>query len=141
MTVAGRAQSLTGRIAAAGAAYFAIVFIAGFLFGTLRTLWLAPWIGPLAAVAAELPPMLAIAYAASAPIMRRFAIGTRAERLAAGLVAFILLMAAEFALAAAFGIPPAAYAASWLTAPGALGLLGQVLFALVPALRGLRPAQ
>lgn len=139
--VAGRERSITSSIARAGAAYFAVVFLAGFLLGTVRTLWLTPKIGPLMAVAAELPVMLAIAWLASAPIMRRFGIEVRSDKLAAGLVAFLLLMMAEFLLAAAFGVEPASYAASWLTAPGALGLAGQVLFALIPVLRKERLAQ
>jgi len=139
--VAGPERSVASKIARAGAAYFAIVFLAGFLLGTLRTLWLTPTIGPLLAVAAELPVMLAIAFMASAPIMRRFGVEVRSDRLAAGLLAFLLLMMAEFLLAATFGVEPATYAASLLTAPGALGLAGQVLFALIPVLRNSRPAQ
>jgi len=40
-------------------AYFLPVFALGFVLGTVRTLWLAPMLGELAAVAAELPVMLA----------------------------------------------------------------------------------
>ena len=139
--MAGQERSTAGNIALAGAAYFAVVFLAGFVLGTVRTLWLTPTMGPLAAVAAELPLMLAIAWLASAPIMRRYAVSRRTNRLAAGLLAFLLLMMAEFLLAATFGVEPATYAASLLTAPGALGLAGQVLFALIPVLRNSRPAQ
>jgi len=139
--MAGPERSTAGNIALAGAAYFAVVFVAGFVLGTMRTLWLTPAIGPLAAVSAELPLMLAIAWLASAPVMRRYAVSRRSDRLAAGLLAFLLLMVAEVVLAAAFGVRPAAYVASWLTAPGALGLAGQVLFALIPALRKERLSQ
>lgn len=40
-------------------AYVGAVFAAGFVLGVLRTLWLAPAVGPLAAVAFELPLVLA----------------------------------------------------------------------------------
>jgi hypothetical protein len=53
-----------------------------------------------------------------------------------GALAFLILMLAEFALAWALSSQtPAAYAASFLTAPGALGLAGQTGFALIPAVR------
>jgi len=43
------------RIVKAALAYAAIVFAVGFVFGTLRTLVLAPWLGALGAVLAEVP--------------------------------------------------------------------------------------
>src|SRR5690606_39056760 len=42
----------------AALAYWAAIFALGFVLGTVRTLWLAPAVGELAAVALELPVML-----------------------------------------------------------------------------------
>lgn len=43
------------RVLAAGGVYFAIVFVAAFALGTVRTLWLEPAIGEMWAVACETP--------------------------------------------------------------------------------------
>ncbi len=121
---------------AAGGAYFLIVFAAGFALGTLRVLAIAPHLGELVAVALELPAMLAASWFAAGWVARRFAVPARLPpRLAMGAIAFAVLMLAEFALAAALGRSPAAYAAVFLTAPGLLGLAGQIAFALCPAAR------
>ncbi|MEL7429628.1 MAG: hypothetical protein AAFN43_06475 [Pseudomonadota bacterium] len=44
----------------AGAAYFAIVFAAGFILGAARTFLLAPVAGEMLAVLVELPFILAV---------------------------------------------------------------------------------
>lgn len=115
--------------------YAAAVFAAGFVFGTVRTLWLAPQIGALAAVAVELPFMLAVSWLVAGAVLRRRPLPGMPQRLAMGAVAFALLMAAEALLARAFGQSPAAWLAALATPAGALGLAGQAAFALVPALR------
>jgi hypothetical protein len=120
----------------AGAAYFAIVFAAGFALGTMRVLLLAPRIGAMRAVALELPVMLTVSWFACGWSVTRFAVpGAATCQLAMGGVAFILLMAAETVLSFASGRDPAAYLASFATAEGALGLAGQVMFALFPLIR------
>jgi len=121
----------------AALAYFALVFAAGFALGALRVLALAPRLGELVAVLLELPLMLAVSWAACGWALRRFAV-SRAwpARLAMGALAFVLLMAAELALAvAAFGQAPAAWLAALSTPAGAAGLLGQLAFALTPLVR------
>jgi hypothetical protein len=119
-----------------GAAYFALVFAAGFALGIARVLVLAPRLGALAAVALELPVILAASWIACGWVLRRFSVPTHAgRRLSMGGVAFLLLMAAELTLALASGRTPREYLASFATAEGALGLAGQVLFALFPILR------
>jgi hypothetical protein len=123
------------RAAAPALAYFAAVFAAGFALGTLRTLWLAPRTGDLAAVALELPVMLALSWLAAGAVLRRWPLPRGTPRLAMGGGAFVLLMLAEAGLAAATGTPPAAWAAGLLAPAGALGLAGQAAFAAIPALR------
>lgn len=125
----------------AGAFYFALVFAAGFALGAIRTLLLAPRIGDLAAVAIELPVMLAVAWLACGAVLRWARPGQGiAPRAVMGFVAFALLMVAELALSLALGTPSmAAWLAGLTSAPGLLGLAGQVAFAIFPMIRQ-RPA-
>lgn len=123
----------------AALAYWALVFAAGFALGTLRVLLLAPRLGETAAVAAELPVMLALSWYAAGAVPRRRPLPPGGPRLAMGALAFTLLLGAEAALGIlAFGQAPAAWAAALATPPGALGLGGQALFALIPWLQGRR---
>ncbi len=79
--------------------YFAIVFAAGFLLGTLRVMVIAPATGDENAILIELPVMLAIAYAAAMFCVRRFQVPSRiGARIAMGSLAFLLLMTAEIVL-------------------------------------------
>jgi hypothetical protein len=121
------------RIAAAGTAYWAMLFALGFVLGTVRVLWVAPAIGLLAATALELPVMLGASWLASGWLIRRFALAASGEALAAGALAFALLMAAECMLAVEMmGQTPAEWLAGLAAPHGALGLAGQVVFALMP---------
>lgn len=121
----------------AGALYFALVFAAGFVLGAIRTLLLAPRVGDFAAVAIELPVMLAISWVACGAVLRWVRPGQGiAVRAVMGLVAFVLLMVAELALSLALGAPSvAAWLAGLTSAPGLLGLAGQVAFAIFPMIR------
>jgi hypothetical protein len=116
-------------------AYFAVVFTAAFAFGALRVTLIAPQTGPLVAVALEVPLILGLSWLVAGRVLRRWPLPL-AKALAMGGLAFVVLMLAEFSLAYALsGQPPSAYAASFLTGPGALGLAGQIGFALIPAIR------
>ena len=121
----------------AGLVYWAIVFALGFVMGTLRVLVLAPLLGPVAAVSLELPIMLAGSWLACGWSLRRFGVGKAfAERAAMGLLAFTLLILAEFALSTLlFGRTAAEHWASYATTEARLGLAAQVLFATFPLLR------
>jgi hypothetical protein len=87
------------QILKAGALYFALVFGAGFVFGTIRVLWVVPHFGTRTAELLEAPFMLVVTIAAARWIIRRLAVppGTF-DRLAVGLVALCLLLALEFTL-------------------------------------------
>ena len=79
----------------AGAAYFAVVFAAGFVLGTVRVLLLIPRLGALTSVLLELPLMLAISWMACGWALRRFRVPPRIPpRLTMGATAFALLMLA-----------------------------------------------
>ncbi len=121
------------RIATAGLAYWAVVFALGFVLGTIRVLWLAPLVGLLPATALELPVMLGASWLASGWLVRRFSIMTAAEGLAAGGLAFALLMIAECTLAVTMmGQSPGLWLAGLHQPHALLGLTGQIAFALMP---------
>ena len=123
--------------ARAGALYFLILFACGFLLGTIRTLILAPAVGPMAAVALELPVMLGLSWIVAGRLTRgRPALAGTGPRLAMGGLALVLLLVAEVALAGlAFGQSPGAYLATLASPHAALGLAGQLGFGLIPWLR------
>jgi hypothetical protein len=118
----------------AAAAYFALVFLAGFALGTLRVLVIAPRVGETLAVFLEAPVILAASWLASRGCAGRLRVRARGpDRLAMGGVAFALLMAAELALSVlVFGRSVTDYLSAWRTLAGAAGLLAQIGFALIP---------
>lgn len=117
----------------AAVAYFAIVFAAGFVLGTIRTIVLAPRLGPLAAVLVEIPVMLVIACAACRWLVARFAVPAALyDRLVMGGVAFILLLAAELLLALALGGSAAGFFAALAEPAGMAGLAAQAVFGAMP---------
>lgn len=83
----------------AGAVYFAVVFGAGFVLGTIRTLWVAPRVGTRNAELIEAPIMLAVTIVAARSIVRHLAVPPLVSaRLGMGGFALALLLAAEFGL-------------------------------------------
>jgi hypothetical protein len=52
----------------AGVVYFALVFGAGFVLGTIRTLWVAPRVGVRTAELAEAPMMFGISILAACDV-------------------------------------------------------------------------
>jgi hypothetical protein len=122
----------------AGATYFAIVFAAGFVFGTARALLTAD--APqmrLAAVVVELPLILAVSWFSCRFAIRRFVVpATVAARAAVGLIAFALLMVAEAAISVGLaGRSLSEHFALYGEASHLLGLVGQIVFALLPVVQ------
>lgn len=122
---------------AAGVAYFAIVYAIGFVLGTIRTLLLMPRVGLLAAIVIELPLLLGASWLICRWLTQALALpATSGPRIAMGLVAFALLLAAEAALSMLLiGETFAQHLASYRGLPQLLGLAGQILFALFPLLQ------
>jgi hypothetical protein len=116
-----------------GLRYFAGVFAVGFLLGTIRTLWLAPAVGDLAAVAVELPLMLGASWWWCWRLLAGRTL-TMAGRAVMGGSGFAWLMAAELGLSLAFGGTLATHVAALAMPAGLLGLAGQVGFAALPFL-------
>ena len=121
------------QIARAAAAYWAAVFAFAFVLGIVRTLWLTPQIGALAATACEVPLVLGASWWTARRLTARYRIAGGKAALAMGLAAFAILMLAEVSLAGALsGQSPGNWLRSLATPAGALGLAGQVLFGLMP---------
>ncbi len=121
----------------AGVAYFAVVFAAGVLLGTLRVLVLAPHLGEGLALAVEMPIMLAVSWIACGRLIARYSVPRElVSRAAMGITAFLLLMIAEIGLSAiGFGRTIVEHLETYRTVTGAAGLLGQFAFALFPVFR------
>jgi hypothetical protein len=85
------------RILKGSLVYFAIVFGCGFVFGTIRTLWVVPHIGTRSAELLETPIMLVVSFIAARWTVLRLNIpSARSPRLVMGCVALAFLLAAEF---------------------------------------------
>lgn len=130
----------TTRTLKAGAAYFAIVFAAGFVLGTARVLLVIPLIGELPATLLELPLMLAISWLVCGKLITRFQVPqTTPSRALMGAIAFTLLMLAEIIFSLTIFKRPVQDFTDELTSPhGMLGLAGQIAFALMPLIRRAR---
>ena len=127
---------MTGRPAAAALGYGLATFAAGFLFGSLRLLLLAPKVGTVPAALIEVPLMLGASWLLCDWAVSRFAVApTLPDRVAMGALAFIILMACEFAAGfLLFGIGPGEQLRAMASPAGRIGLVAQLGFAAIPAL-------
>jgi hypothetical protein len=119
----------------AGMRLFCLVFAAGFALGMIRETGLRPLIGADAARLVELPLMVAISFFAARWILRRGGQGDTAWLLVMGLVAFLLLMAAELTLGSIlFGRGVSAFLGDIFTLTGFLAFVAQALLIVMPRL-------
>jgi hypothetical protein len=118
----------------AGLIYFAIVFGCGFLFGTIRTLWIAPHLGDRMAELIESPFMVGISLLAAQKIVRRMNIAfTISKRLTMGFVGLALMLFAEFTLVLCLrGLSLKKYFATRDPVSGTAYYFALLLFALGP---------
>ena len=118
-----------------GLIYFAAVFAAGFVLGTVRTLVLIPRLGELGAVMVELPLILAVAWFVCGRLVRHRGLAAT-EAAAMGSIAFALLMVAEAGLSRWLGGRSLAEHLALYAEPAHLiGLMAQLAFAAFPMLR------
>jgi hypothetical protein len=125
----------------AGATYFAIVFGFAFLIGTVRVLVVAPRLGDAPAVMLEAPAVLLFSWFVCSwcRTLYRLAHDPRTGLLM-GAFAFGLLMAGELGVSFfLFKRSIAAYFATYATASGMIGFLGQLAFAAIPVIQARRP--
>jgi len=122
----------------AGLAYFALVFGAGFVLGALRVTLLVPRLGERMAELGEMPLMFVVTLVAARFVVRRFAVPPSVPaRLGTGLLALVLLLAAELVLAVVLQErSPADHAASRDPISGSVYLAMLGLFAIMPVLVG-----
>jgi hypothetical protein len=85
------------RIVKAGVLYFALVFGAGFVVGTIRTLWIIPRLGTRMSELMETPIMLVISIVAARWTVLRLAVpSVPSARLVMGGIALVPMLVAEF---------------------------------------------
>ncbi len=118
----------------AGAAYFALVFGAGFVLGVIRELWAVPRFGARAAELMEMPIMLGVIVVAASWIIARAGLSDAvAVRIAMGLIALALLLAAEFSLVIWLrGLTIEEYVAARDPVSGAVYVAMVALYAMMP---------
>lgn len=124
------------RIIAATALYFALVFGAGFLLGPVRVLALEPRLGPLWAVAIELPLLLIVMVFAAWWSPRRTGLDeSPGARVLMGAAALMLVLIADFCVGRwVRGLAPADQIRHFTTPEGGLYAMALVLFAAMPAI-------
>ncbi|GMV32083.1 MAG: hypothetical protein AMXMBFR59_42080 [Rhodanobacteraceae bacterium] len=122
----------------AGLAYFALVFGAGFVLGALRVTLLVPRLGERMAELGEMPLMFVVTLVAARFVVRRFAVPpSMPARFGTGLLALVLLLAAELVLAVVLQERSLAdYVASRDPVSGSVYLAMLGLFAIMPVLVG-----
>jgi len=87
------------QILKAGLLYFAIVFGMGFVFGTVRTVWVVPRVGTRLAELIETPIMLLVTIVAARWTVLHLAVPSApSTRIGMGGLALCLLLVAEFGL-------------------------------------------
>jgi hypothetical protein len=119
-----------------GVLYAIVVFVIGFMLGTIRVLLLAPRLGETMAVILEVPFILTASSAVCRWCLDRLDVAaTVPARSLVGLVAFLVLMSAEVGLGAVLGRSLADQLASYRSLARAIGLAAQVIFAIFPSFK------
>lgn len=118
----------------AAVVYFLMVFGTGFVLGPLRILFLVPRVGERWAELAEMPVMVTACYLAARWVCRRFSVPARASpRVMMGLLAMVLLLAAEFGLVLSLrGMTVAEYLETRDPVSGTAYYLAVALFGALP---------
>ena len=124
------------QVVKAGAIYFALVFGAGFVLGTIRTLWVVPRFGTRMAELMETPIMLAVTIVAARWTVLHLSVPMMwSARLEMGCMALVLMLIAEFGfLLWIRGLPIKEYFATRDPVPGAAYYLLLLVFAIMPRL-------
>ncbi|HEY6972624.1 MAG TPA: hypothetical protein VJA94_25675 [Candidatus Angelobacter sp.] len=126
-----------------GAIYFALVFAAGFVLGTIRTLWVVPALGARNAELAEAPVMVLVSFFVARWIVGRFLeFSTSAARLAVGIIALALMLVTEFTVVLWIrGLTIREYWPGRDPVSGTVYFVSLGLFAVMPLLAGMHHAR
>jgi MFS family permease len=131
------------KILKAGALYFALVFGAGFVLGTIRILWVVPSFGTRTAELIEAPIMLVVTILAARWVARLLSLSPRVtSRLGVGFIALGLMLGAELTVMLWLrGLTFGEYLASRDPVSGTVYLVMLGVFAVMPLLvaRGGQP--
>jgi len=120
----------------AGALYAAVVFLIGFIFGTLRVMLLIPALSDTTAVLLELPFILLASWFVCRWCVDRLGVCRSAQaRVLMSVVAFVVLMVVEFGLGITLGRPLIDQLAGFASPAGVIGLTAQVVFGLFPVVQ------
>lgn len=120
-----------------GAVYFVIVFSVGFVFGTIRVLWLEPRIGTRLAELSEAPLMLVAIFSSARLVVQWIPAGSRMEYLVSGGLALLLLVVVEFWVVLGMrDLSVGEYLAARDPIAGSVYALMLVIFAVMPFLLG-----
>ena len=124
------------QILKAGVLYFALVFGAGFVLGTIRVLWVIPRLGVRTAELMEAPLMLGVTIAVTRWVARGLHLPSSATaRLGVGFIGLGFLLIAELGVALRLrGLTIREYVASRDPVSGTVYLVLLLLFALMPLL-------
>jgi len=127
---------MTVQILKAGILYFALVFGAGFVLGTIRTLWVVPRVGTRTGELMETPAMLVVIIVASRWVVSHFLLPyVPSARLGMGGIGLGLLLLAEFGVVLwVRGLSIRQYFASRDRVSEAVYYVMLVLFAVMPLL-------
>lgn len=119
-----------------GFLYFVLVFATGFVLGTIRVLWLVPRVGVRAAELMEAPLMIAATVIAARWIVRHYSVPSIVSiRVSIGVVGLLLLLIAEFGIAARLqGQSVAEALLNRDPISGTVYFVSLALFAIMPAL-------
>jgi hypothetical protein len=84
-------------VATASGTYFALVFGAGFVLGTIRVLWLVPAVGTRTAELLEMPVMLTVIILSARWVVQRLKVPlTASSQLGMGGIALALVLVLDF---------------------------------------------
>jgi hypothetical protein len=121
----------------AGAVYFLLLYVIGFLLGATRELLLAPRFGVVVASALEALPMLAAIIHFAPLIARRFGVAPKsAGRMLMGFFGLVLLIGAEIAMTRAMrGLSPEQWLAHFASVEGVIYAVLLACFAAMPWVR------
>jgi membrane associated rhomboid family serine protease len=121
----------------AGAVYFLLLYVIGFLLGAARELLLAPRFGVVVASALEALPMLAAIFHFAPLLARRFGVAPKSGgRIVMGLAGLALLIGAEIAMTRAMrGLSPEQWLAHFASVEGMIYAALLAAFAAMPWVR------
>lgn len=125
----------------AGMTYFLLVFVTGFVLGSIRVPFLVPRFGVRIAELLEMPLMLVVIVLSARWVVGYFTVSPKPlERLSVGVIALALMLAAEISLVLLLqGITVSQYLASRDPVSGSVYAMLLLVYGLMPLCLRRRP--